>query len=246
MELLLKIISDKHQIKLPYHLLKKYSFDEGVLVKTSFNQGALELVALEAGLDTYRTHVASLRKQKQLLLQVHKHKTKRLIIPPAYLKRHNYFIGDVVLIQFAQGLIVIKKLDLVKLGFEDNMIFKIMTVHKNAIKGKTPPFIQLQGKWLINAGFTIGTSAMLSYSNNGQAILFTPHHEPTRKVQKYGFPPQANILFRKYKNMAEPTPTLFLRGQWLQNAGYEHGDFLLIGYKQALIHLRKVDLVKLI
>ena len=228
------------QIKFKGVWLEELGFSHKTLVVASYENNILTLQAHGKGMDIYKKLVGSVRKNKQHLCQVldqrrHYIKEPHLIIEGAWLARQGFHVGDVILYKRDQGLIQIKKLDLSSLGFDstEGSTYKIIQVQKSSKHKKVVPLIQLKGDWLIEHGFHMQNSVLVSYETNGINFLACAGKKMFHSTG--GTPLHINI------NQDRNKPFFQLKGAWLFDGGYQIGDLLIIQIKQGAIHLKRLD-----
>jgi len=239
-------------IKIQGEFLSTYGFTLRELITVSGNQNTIQLTPIGKGKQTYLKHVAQIRQNKQQLIEVQMRTTGQNPKRPTHqlcltlegwlLSRFKYQIGDVILLTCSQGIIQIKKVDPLSLGFDAQMQFRIFTVYHMKKRKIEVPSIQLMGQWIDECGFSINHYADMVFTDD--AMIFTPTTQRQPRIRKGTFPKQINVT--TYRRASKVYAKLAVSGKWLLNAGYESGDTLLVGYKKGCLRLRRTCFISLI
>ena len=228
------------QIRLKGDWLEEIGFSHEFLVVASFEADILTLQVHGKGIDVYKKLVGYVRKNKQHLCQVldqrrHYKQEPHLVIEGAWLVRHGFHTGDVILCKNDYGLIQIKKLNLAPLGFDtaDVSTYKIIQVQKSSKHKKVVPLIQFKGDWLTDHGFHTQNSVLVIYETKGISFLACAGKKILHSTG--GTPLHINI------NQDRDTPFFQLKGAWILDLGYQIGDLLILQIKQGSIHLKRLE-----
>lgn len=218
--------------------LDRFGFLPEMLVTVFYQDGVLTMEAFGIGLDSYRHIVGQVRKQRGQLLQVRhvydwscKKTESHLELEGTWLEKQGFCVGDILLAQFNQGTIRMKRLQLQALGFDSqpDVSYRTMRVQDN---GRNTPQIALNGEYLSNYGFFAGQTASVTYEPDG--ITFQPVDE-SLITRNHGQPAKINILSKRN------APRLCLNGAWLRKLGYEPGDFLILQCQPGQLRIRLLE-----
>jgi hypothetical protein len=222
--------------------LIKLGFQLETLVSAIFEKDVLKLQAHDTGIEEYMRLVSDVRKRKGQVFQVLN--TPRsdgiyldLAIEGDFLTRLGFKVGDVFVVRFTHKLIEIKKINPYAFGFQTDVSFRLMTVGKRPEYGRKKginrvlPRIYFKSAWLIDYGFHASSTVSVAYTDN--SICFVPCKEVINVPRNLKQPPYINIGKATPSRQPEKVVPIFsLTGIWLQDLGYNIGDYLLVGVRQ--------------
>ena len=110
----------RSRVRITGFWLNSIGFENGKLVSAEYNYGNVILKAHDSDIATYESLVNGIRKNKSSLLQVrqdlkNKQYTPHIEIKGFWLENLGFTIGSVIAVQYENGLINIRLLDLSKL-----------------------------------------------------------------------------------------------------------------------------------
>lgn len=228
--------------------LIKLGFEIEALVSAIYEDGVLRLKAHGTGVEVYKLLVPEIRRKKGQLFQVlntarSKGRHLDLAIDGSWLKDQGFQVGDPLVVRYTQRLIEIKKLDVHDLGFDKDDEFRLINVGKRTEHGRVFPRILLATSWLEEIGFHIGRLAKATYLDDGMNFTLCDQAEKIpRTARNMKQPPYVTIGYTKRTARPHKTVSSFsLTGSWLDELGYQVGDYLLLGIRKHQITLKQLD-----
>jgi hypothetical protein len=217
--------------------LDQLGFSPETLVSVFCENGQLTMKAQGFGLSVYRQVVAEIRKRKGHLLQVFswtRNTTEtNLVLEGAWLKKQGFLIGDPILIQFELGLIRVKHVPILAMGFLESPHATYQMAKVSFDKHKQIPLISINAKWLPDYGFLLGTLASLTDSSG--CLILTPCQHKKTRARPHTMPTQVAI------RLQNKIPCIRLAGDWISNIAYTPGDLLVIQCQENQLMIRHLD-----
>ena len=237
------------KLRLPQHLLLDAGFSKDTLAVCTAKDDMLEIKAVGEGLTAYESIVTSVIKNAQHLARVKCErfpKVLHLTVFGGFLSANGFKKHDVLLVRYEKGLIVLKRIDLAKLGFdEDNeMKSRVFAVQKSTREEKVRPRLELNGKWLADIGFKIRTPIHISHEKDTLIFEANIQSNITYSQDYYQKPRQTRMKVGKRGNNLKNPPAFLVHGRYLKEKGFDVGDILIARYKQGIIILKRLDLDK--
>ena len=235
----------------------KLLFTGPILAALGFNAKSLvvaksagDTITLESrgtGIEAYKQAVSEVREKGHTTVEViNLDKSLSIILSGDWLLNSGFKTGDVVIARFETGVITVKRLDLLELGFSINDVIKTK-VHKIQIavnKKKRVPRVLFSGHWLDDIGFQAGQYAKITYQN--EMITFETGREAGDISDLYnknhGRPPKVKI--HKTPCYNGYAPCFQLKGEWLSAEGFQIGDTLVVLYEHERIRVKRLDISK--
>jgi hypothetical protein len=218
--------------------LIKLGFKLETLVSAIYENDVLTLKACGTGISTYKQIVSHIRAKKGQLFQVTKDwysKSSSLVIEGNWLKRQGILVDDLLVVQFLNTCIKIRKIQHTDLNLNDDM--NLSCVQLRRFKNNPCFYIYVRGG--IDCHFKIGGSAKITYQDNDHIMIFTPVESPCNANTggKVVSPSQINVVPSNVPHL----PLIRAGGKWLAALGYEIGESVIIAYKANQVILKKLD-----
>jgi len=217
------------------------------IVSAIYENNVLKLSAHGIGMEVYQNIVRDVRKKHGQIFQalktmpsVNKHTNRNLdlAIDGEWLRGQGFNIGDILIVRLSPKLIEIKRFDPYSVGFDQCDELRLIQVGKSRVF----PRIVIKASWLNNYGFSPGSVAKITYSNDMMCFSSCEAPPPIPRGTKQRSHITIGTAKRKRKRIPDRLiPTFSLTGIWLEDMGYRIGDYLLLGIRQNHISLKHLN-----
>jgi hypothetical protein len=122
----------------------------------------------------------------------------------------------------------------------DSRLKKVYDINCNDI-----PSIDIDGRWLINVGFEVGTAYKIDYQTNYICISSIENNEFDSLLNSMNRQTDniSNIkLVRKVTRGKRGFPHIMLQGNFLGTLGFKIGMNILLQYNHGIIHIRALQI----
>ena len=156
-------------------------------------------------------------------------------------------IGDPIIAVCSPGIIRVRKIDPMKLGFENVRLVAATQIKTRYGDGHVPK-VRLSGLWLEGIGFEIGAVATAEAEKGAIALSLmepdTQYAALMRYLRERGMK-LVQVRKEAHNREGKPTPYFGIAGSLIGKAGFQSGDMLACSYEYGKIKFQTPDLFRL-
>jgi len=155
-------------------------------------------------------------------------------------------IGDALIAKYDYGVIRVRKVDPIKLGFDvspSNIKLITMKSEKSRYGGRFPK-IQLSGRWLADVGF-IPESVATAKVEKGIFTLKLQENGAEKYGELVKFARKNGMRIVQVRSQHREVPLIIISGSICDKAEFGNEDILVATFSYGNIELRKLDFAKL-